>query len=210
MVGERTRRCSRGCGFTPPNPYTGGVTYRRLPAVHSGTSRSIPQYAVSDTTNSTATPTTTALQLSLRQRPAHGVDFMLNYTYSKSIDDVGTFRTTDNPRLDRSLSVTRPAAEHDGNGGVHVAVRQGEHGVGERRGAVAGRGTGAFPASSPITPACRWPSPVRDARALRLAPACRAWFLASTTHGFLQQTAGRRDGRNRLPPTTTAPFITWT
>jgi hypothetical protein len=31
---------------------------------------------------------------------------MLNYTYSKSIDDVGTFRTNDNARLDRSLSVT--------------------------------------------------------------------------------------------------------
>jgi hypothetical protein len=31
---------------------------------------------------------------------------MINYTYSKSIDDVGTFRQYDNPRLDRSLSTT--------------------------------------------------------------------------------------------------------
>ena len=31
---------------------------------------------------------------------------MVNYTYSKAMDDVGTFRVTDNPRLDRSLSVT--------------------------------------------------------------------------------------------------------
>jgi len=31
---------------------------------------------------------------------------MLNYSYSKAIDDVGTFRTSDNARLDRSLSVT--------------------------------------------------------------------------------------------------------
>jgi hypothetical protein len=29
---------------------------------------------------------------------------MFNYTYSKSIDDLGTFRVNDNPRLDRSLS----------------------------------------------------------------------------------------------------------
>jgi hypothetical protein len=31
---------------------------------------------------------------------------MLNYTYSKSIDDVGSFRQYDNNRLDRGLSVT--------------------------------------------------------------------------------------------------------
>jgi hypothetical protein len=31
---------------------------------------------------------------------------MFNYTFSKSMDDVGTFRTSDNARLDRSLSVT--------------------------------------------------------------------------------------------------------
>jgi hypothetical protein len=31
---------------------------------------------------------------------------MLNYTYSKSIDDVGSFRLVDNPRLDRSISAT--------------------------------------------------------------------------------------------------------
>ena len=29
---------------------------------------------------------------------------MLNYTYSKSIDDLGTFRVGDNDHLDRSLS----------------------------------------------------------------------------------------------------------
>ena len=29
---------------------------------------------------------------------------MVNYTYSKSIDDLGTFRVGDNNRLDRSLS----------------------------------------------------------------------------------------------------------
>ncbi len=31
---------------------------------------------------------------------------MLNYTYSKSIDDLGSFRLVDNPRLDRSFSAT--------------------------------------------------------------------------------------------------------
>ena len=64
-----------------------------------------PQYGLSDTTNLTGNTNYHALQLYPRQRAAHGVDFMLNYTYSKSMDDVGTFRTTDNARLDRSLSV---------------------------------------------------------------------------------------------------------
>jgi len=40
----------------------------------------------------------------LKQRPAHGLNWMVAYTYSKSIDDLGTFRTYDNARLDRSLS----------------------------------------------------------------------------------------------------------
>jgi hypothetical protein len=34
-----------------------------------------------------------ALQLSIVQRLSHGITFMLNYTYSKTIDDIGTFRT---------------------------------------------------------------------------------------------------------------------
>jgi hypothetical protein len=92
-------------GFTPPNPYTGGVTYTASNST-SGYFTKYPQYGVSDTTNFTGNTNYHALQLTLRQRAAHGVDFMFNYTFSKSIDDVGTFRTTDNARLDRSLSVT--------------------------------------------------------------------------------------------------------
>jgi hypothetical protein len=61
---------------------------------------------MSDTTNFNGNTNFHALELSLRQRAAHGVDFMLNYTFSKSMDDVGGFRLVDNPRLDRSLSVT--------------------------------------------------------------------------------------------------------
>jgi len=34
-----------------------------------------------------------ALQASLNMRPTHGITFMANYTWSKSIDDGGTFRT---------------------------------------------------------------------------------------------------------------------
>jgi hypothetical protein len=92
-------------GFTPPNPYTGGVTYTTANST-SGYFTAYPQYGVSDTTTFTGNTNYNALQLTLRQRAAHGLDFMLNYTFSKSIDDVGTFRTNDNPRLDRSISVT--------------------------------------------------------------------------------------------------------
>jgi hypothetical protein len=92
-------------GFTPPNPYTGGPTYTTANST-SGYFTQYPQYGVSDTTNFTGNTNYHALQLSLRERPARGLDFMLNYLYSKSIDDVGTFRLNDYARLDRSLSVT--------------------------------------------------------------------------------------------------------
>jgi hypothetical protein len=66
-----------------------------------------PQYtSVSDGTNFNGNTAFHALEVILRERPSHGLDFMLNYTYSKSIDDVGSFRVNDNARLDRSLSVT--------------------------------------------------------------------------------------------------------
>ena len=97
-----------GLGFTPPNPYSAasGQTYYASNGVTSYFT-AFPQYSgVSDTTNFVGNTNYHALQLSLRQRAAHGLDFMLNYTYSKSMDDLGTFRTNDNARLDRSLSVT--------------------------------------------------------------------------------------------------------
>ena len=92
-------------GFNPQNPYTGGVTFTTSSNT-TGYFVAYPQLGVSDTTNFNGNTNYHALQLTLRERPSHGLDFMVNYTYSKSIDDVGTFRTTDQPRLDRSLSVT--------------------------------------------------------------------------------------------------------
>ncbi len=93
-------------GFTPPNPYTNGQQYYASNSAVSYFTQ-FPQFSgVSDTTNFNGNTNWHALEISLRQRAAHGLDMMVNYTYSKAIDDVGTFRTTDNPRLDRSLSVT--------------------------------------------------------------------------------------------------------
>jgi Carboxypeptidase regulatory-like domain len=94
-----------GMGFAPPNPFV-GQSYLSTNKV-SGYYTAFPQFSgLSDTTNFNGNTAFHALEISLRQRAAHGLDFMLNYTYSKSIDDVGTFRTWDNPRLDRSLSTT--------------------------------------------------------------------------------------------------------
>jgi len=95
-----------GQGFTPPNPYTNGQSYYASNGV-TGYFTQFPQFSgVSDTTNFNGNTDFHAFELTVRQRAAHGLDFMLNYTFSKSIDDVGTFRLNDNPRLDRSLSVT--------------------------------------------------------------------------------------------------------
>ena len=40
-----------------------------------------------------------SLQLSLSQRPTRGLSFTVNYTYSKEIDDAGTFRSGAMPFL---------------------------------------------------------------------------------------------------------------
>ena len=64
-----------------------------------------PQYkSITDGTSFVGNANFNALEVTLKQRTSHGLDVMLNYTYSKTIDDLGTFRVGDNPRLDRSLS----------------------------------------------------------------------------------------------------------
>lgn len=99
---------AQAVGFTPQNPYTGGAVYYASNSVYQYFLK-YPQFSgVSDTTNFTGNTAFHALEVSVRQRASHGLDFMANYTYSKSIDDLGTFRTYDpaSARLDRSLSVT--------------------------------------------------------------------------------------------------------
>jgi hypothetical protein len=92
-----------GLGFTPPNPYVGNTYYFKNNV--SSYMTNYPQFSgVSDTTSFVGNENWNALEITLRQRPAHGLNFMVNYTYSKSIDDLGTFRVGDNDHLDRSLS----------------------------------------------------------------------------------------------------------
>jgi len=92
-----------GLGFSPPNPYVGNTYYYKNSV--SGYMANFPQFSgVSDTTSFVGNENWNALEISIRQRPSHGLNFMVNYTYSKSIDDLGTFRVGDNDRLDRSLS----------------------------------------------------------------------------------------------------------
>jgi hypothetical protein len=92
-----------GLGFTPPNPYVGNTYYYKNNV--TGYMTNYPQFSgVSDTTSFVGNENWNALEISIRQRPSHGLNFMVNYTYSKSIDDLGTFRVGDNDRLDRSLS----------------------------------------------------------------------------------------------------------
>ncbi|MGD0479897.1 MAG: carboxypeptidase-like regulatory domain-containing protein [Terracidiphilus sp.] len=92
-----------GAQFTPPNPYVGNTYYYKNTV--AGYMAPYPQFSgVSDTTSFVGNENWNALEITLRQRPSHGLNFMVNYTYSKSIDDLGTFRVGDNDRLDRSLS----------------------------------------------------------------------------------------------------------
>ena len=54
--------------------------------------RAFPQYSVSDSYDYTGNSIYHGLQASLVERPVHGLNFMLNYTWAKSLDDAGTFR----------------------------------------------------------------------------------------------------------------------
>ena len=94
-----------GLGFAPPNPYNAAnATYYYKNNVNTYM-ENYPQYSgISDTTSFVGNENWNAIEVSIRQRPSHGLNFMVNYTYSKSIDNLGTFRVGDNQRLDRSLS----------------------------------------------------------------------------------------------------------
>ena len=52
-----------------------------------------PSQGVSDTFGYTGNSNYNALQISANMRPSHSVTFMANYTWSRTIDDGGTFRT---------------------------------------------------------------------------------------------------------------------
>jgi hypothetical protein len=96
---------AQGLGFTPPNPYNPADSQYYYKNAVSSYYTNFPQYSgISDTTGFVGNENWNAVELSIRQRPAHGLNWMLNYTYSKSIDDLGTFRVGDNNRLDRSIS----------------------------------------------------------------------------------------------------------
>jgi hypothetical protein len=91
-------------GFTPRNPYTNAANYYSNNSVYQYY-QPFPQYSgVSDSTSFVGNENWNALEVSVRERLTNGLNFMVNYTWSKSIDDLGTFRVGDNTRLDRSLS----------------------------------------------------------------------------------------------------------
>ena len=92
-------------GFQPVNPYSGGAAnYYSSNSVYQYYTN-FPQYSgVTDTTSFIGNENWNALEVSIKQRPSHGLNWMANYTWAKSIDDLGTFRVYDNQRLDRSIS----------------------------------------------------------------------------------------------------------
>jgi len=72
----------------------GGLPYPTFNNKVSQALVAFPQYSgVTDQVPSIGNSNYNALQLSIVQRLSRGITFMLNYTYSHTIDDVGTFRT---------------------------------------------------------------------------------------------------------------------
>ncbi|WP_420239555.1 carboxypeptidase regulatory-like domain-containing protein [Telmatobacter bradus] len=93
-----------GLGFTPQNAFTGGGGYYTSNTVGAYYA-AFPQYSgVSAGTSFVGNTNYHALQVVAKQRMSHGFSWMASYTFSKNIDDLGTYRVYDNARLDRSLS----------------------------------------------------------------------------------------------------------
>jgi len=72
----------------------GGLPYATFNNTVEQALTRFPQFSgVSDEFGSVGNTAYDALQLTIQQRTAHGLTFMLNYTYSKTIDDIGSFRS---------------------------------------------------------------------------------------------------------------------
>ncbi len=96
---------AQSLGFNPPNPFGNPANYYYTGNTVASYYGNFPQFSgVSDATSFVGNENWNALEVSVRQRASHGLTWTLNYTYSKNIDDLGTFRVYDNNRLDRSLS----------------------------------------------------------------------------------------------------------
>ena len=113
LIGQRANvngtngiQAAQSFGFTPQNPYsTASLQSYYMNNGVIGYFTPFPQYSgVSNGTSYIGNTNYHALQVVASQRPAHGLNWMVSYTYSKNIDDMGTFRVYDNSRRDRSLS----------------------------------------------------------------------------------------------------------
>lgn len=118
---------AQGFGFTPQNPFSSasGQSYYASNSV-GGYYTAFPQFGgVSTTTSFVGNTNYHAIQVVAKQRPAHGLNWMVSYTYSKNIDDLGTFRTYDNARLDRSLSAASQPHNFTATAVWHLPVGKG-------------------------------------------------------------------------------------
>ena len=79
----------QAAGFTAQNGYASFDPAQSI----STYLKPFPQYSVSDSYANMANTNYHGLQASLVKRPSHGLTFMVNYTWSKAIDDGGTFRS---------------------------------------------------------------------------------------------------------------------
>ncbi|HUB52892.1 MAG TPA: TonB-dependent receptor [Terracidiphilus sp.] len=83
-----------GATASTSNMPNGSLPYATFNSKVSQALLPFPQFSgVSAQVDSVGNSNYNSLQLTVQQRMAHGLTFMLSYTYSKTIDDVGTFRT---------------------------------------------------------------------------------------------------------------------
>jgi hypothetical protein len=83
-----TNFCAANSGLCPATP-AGFSSSQALSRLLSP----FPYQSVSDNWGYVANANYNALQISVNMRPSHGLTFMANYTWSRAIDDGGTFRS---------------------------------------------------------------------------------------------------------------------
>ena len=151
---------AQSLGFAVPNPYNpADATY------YSGNSVyqyyvGFPQFSgLSDTTAFVGNSNWNALEISLVQRHSYGLDLMLNYTYSKSIDDLGHLPRKRQP-ASRPFDLHHGPAAEPGWQPWCISRPSVITGSAETTsGSAPLPADGLSPASSPITPAIRWHLP---------------------------------------------------
>jgi hypothetical protein len=138
---ERDHACA-GAGDVPEYP----IPFPNFTGTIGQALKPFPQYnGISDPWLDVGNSTYNALQVSLNHRFANGLSFMINYTFSKELDDLAGVRDPNKDYLEKGARHHRSPARCRRHIPLPVALRQGDiTGQREQSGELHGSATGSF------------------------------------------------------------------